>query len=179
MRFGALLDSAAGYAYYGLASSPGRIVRIRLSDFTLADTLVLKAGEDGLRTGAIDPAGGYAYFVTDSPARVVKVRLSDFTRVGALALSPGGVIDDGVALDAARGYAYFAVNAANTPTTVTQVRLSDFTQTDDLQLSSESAGTTSRVDLATGLLYLVECDPWAGPTTILRVADVPYAASSR
>src|SRR2546427_9898098 len=46
----AVIDTAAGFAYFGLwdspgSSNPGIIVRVNLSDFTLVDSLTLNTGE--------------------------------------------------------------------------------------------------------------------------------------
>jgi hypothetical protein len=53
-------------------------VRLRLSDFTRAGTLLLDVGEDKLRSAVIDPLRGFAYFGTDTaPAKVVRLDLRD------------------------------------------------------------------------------------------------------
>src|SRR5438874_1823330 len=76
----AVIDRAAGFAYFGTDTSPGIVVKVRLSDLTRVGALTLNPGEDSLATAVIDSANGYAYFGTDTvPGIVVKVRLSDFT----------------------------------------------------------------------------------------------------
>ena len=104
----AVIDTAGGYAYFGTPTSPGVVVKVRLSDFTRVGALTLNSGENSLVSAVIDPAGGYAYFGTGtSPGVVVKVRLSDFTRVGALSLNSGEAGLASAVIDPAGGYAYF------------------------------------------------------------------------
>ena len=94
----AVIDQAGGFAYFGTDTSPGTVIKVRLSDFTRVDTLTLKDGEDKLTSAVIDPGNGFAYFGTNtSPGIVVKVRLSDFKRIGALPLPD--LISGEVALD--------------------------------------------------------------------------------
>src|SRR5262249_51959437 len=73
----AVVDSAAGFAYFGTATNPGAIVKIRLSDFTRVGALTLPPGEDGVSAAVIDPAAGFAYFGTiNAPTSIVRIRLS-------------------------------------------------------------------------------------------------------
>ena len=72
----AVIDTAGGYAYFGTDNSPGRVVKVRLSDLTRVGALTLNSGENDLWSAVIDPAGGYAYFGTyTSPGIVVKIDL--------------------------------------------------------------------------------------------------------
>jgi len=76
----AVLDVAGGYAYFGTATSPGIVVKIRLSDFTRVGAVTLNAGENFLSAATIDAAGSYGYFGTNSnPGVVVKVQLAGTT----------------------------------------------------------------------------------------------------
>src|SRR6266516_5385249 len=43
-----VIDTAAGFAYFGTDTSPGVIVRVRLSNFTRVASLDLNAGDDHL-----------------------------------------------------------------------------------------------------------------------------------
>jgi len=90
----AVIDTDNGFAYFGSYTSPAAVFKIRLSDFSIADTLVLNTDEIGILSGVIDKVNGFAYFGTSSnnlnnPTYIVKVRLSDFTRVGNLPLATG------------------------------------------------------------------------------------------
>jgi len=116
----AVIDSAAGYAYFGTGNGPdGIIIKVRLSDFTRVGALNLTSfSERYFITAAIDPSHGFAYF-GDIVGDLVRIRLSDFTRVDALSSLPINTI----AIDTIGGYIYGS--AGNLATTI---RLSDFTQ---------------------------------------------------
>ncbi len=79
------VDGNDGHAYYGTFDRPARIIKVRLSDLSIQNTLTLSADYERLITSAIDKENGYAYFGADSfPSRVVKIRLSDFSEVNNL-----------------------------------------------------------------------------------------------
>src|SRR5712692_10382550 len=85
----AVIDSAAGFAYFGSSSvdgvNPGLIVKVRLSDFSRVGALRLSVGLNVVSSAVIDASGGFAYFGTyrnstdcdypTTPATIVKVRL--------------------------------------------------------------------------------------------------------
>jgi hypothetical protein len=107
----AVIDPAGGYAYFGTVTSPGRVVKVRLSDLTRVDALTLSWSESDLTSAVIDLAGGHAYFGANTdPGRVVQVRLSDFTHVGTLELSVGAYSLASAVIDEADGHAYFGSN---------------------------------------------------------------------
>ena len=86
----AVIDTTNGYAYFGTDDDPGKVVKIRLSDFTEVDSLTFSPAGKKTRAAVIDTANGYAYFGTDDdPGKVVKLRLSDFTEVGSLTFTAG------------------------------------------------------------------------------------------
>ncbi len=102
----AVIDPAAGFAYFGTDTIPGNILRVNLSSFTYSK-LTLNAGENYLKAAAIDPAGGYAYFTTEtSPGKVVKIALSSFTRSGAMALNSGEENPRSIIFDPVNRYLY-------------------------------------------------------------------------
>ena len=123
----AVIDSANGFAYFGALTGPAAVVKLRLSDFTVDDILVLNDGEDGILSAVIDTANGFAYFGTDnSPGIVVKVRLSDFTRVAAVTLNFSEEELTCAVIDTANGFAYFG--GFSLFFAVAKIRLSDFTR---------------------------------------------------
>src|SRR5437870_3157359 len=131
----AAIDTAGGFAYFGAATNPGTVVKVRLSDFTRVGALVLDPGEDFLGSAAIDPVGGFAYFGTITiPAKVVKVRLSDFTRVAAVTLNSGENFPRTLLIDPAAGFAYVGTNTS--PGNVVKIRLSDMTRVGGLTLNT-------------------------------------------
>jgi len=150
----ATIDTAGGFAYFGCATNPGTVVKVRLSDFTRVGALVLDPGEDFLGSAGIDPVGGFAYFGTiTTPARIVKVRLSDFTRVAGVTLNSGENFPRTMVVDSVGGFAYVGTNT--TPGNVVKVRLSDMTRVGGLTLNTgenflRGAGV---IDTAAGFAY--------------------------
>src|SRR5207237_9029387 len=71
-----VIDPAGRFAYFTTLTSLGRVVKLRLSDFTRVDALTLN--EDTFLTSAvIDPAQGFAYFGTaNAPGVIVKADIS-------------------------------------------------------------------------------------------------------
>jgi len=183
----ALIDPAGGYAYFG-AGYPqyNRIARVRLSDFSLVDTLTLNADERDLQAAAIDPAGGYAYFGTYTvPGRVVRVRLSDFTRVNALTLNTGEDNLRSAVVDPAGGYAYFGTGyylSTRTyqgayPGKVVRVRLSDLTHAGTLTLQQgEDRLNAAALDRAAGYAYFAT-DTAPGRVVKVRLQDFTRVAA--
>jgi uncharacterized repeat protein (TIGR01451 family) len=118
----AALDATNGYAYFGTYTTPGQVVKVRLSDFTRVGAITLNSGEDKLRSAVLDATNGYAYFGTNTtPSQVIKVRLPDFTRVDAITLNSGEDFLPSALLDATNGYAYFGTHT--TPGKVVKVQL--------------------------------------------------------
>ena len=123
------------FAYFGTYTSPGIVIKVRLSNLTRVGALVLNSGEERLMSAVIDQPNGFAYFGTDtSPGRVVKVRLSNFTRVGTLILNSGENNPTSAVIDQPNGFAYFGTRTD--PGRVVKVRLSDFTRVGALILNN-------------------------------------------
>lgn len=97
----AVIDTAAGYAYFGTYDAvtiPARVYKVALGGSgppALVGSLTLGAGERELSTAVIEPGSGYAYFGTDHtyPGKVYQVRLgagaSLPTETGVLSLQGG------------------------------------------------------------------------------------------
>src|SRR2546428_12102006 len=62
----AVIDSAAGFAYFGTQTDPGIVVKVRLSDFTRGGCISLNTGELRINSAVIDSAAGFAYFGTET-----------------------------------------------------------------------------------------------------------------
>ena len=60
----AVIDTATGFAYFTTYTSPSRVIKIRLADFTRVGAMTLNAGENLIRASAIDTGAGFAYFGT-------------------------------------------------------------------------------------------------------------------
>jgi len=84
------------YAYFTTRTQTGRIIKVQLSDFTVAGTAVFSAGEENVRT--LSRFGNYfycgCYTVTDG--KVVKVKIDEFTRDSALTITGSPLISSGV-----------------------------------------------------------------------------------
>jgi hypothetical protein len=166
----AVIDTAHGYAYFGTMTSPGIVVKVRLSDFKRVGALVLRDGEDELRSAVIDTVNGFAYFGTlTNPGKVVKIRLSDFTRVGSLTLDREEGELGAAVIDTANGFAYFGTFTS--PGIIVKIRLSDFTRVGALYLRPEEAGLlTAVIDPAKGFAYF-GTDTVPGIIVKVRLSD--------
>jgi len=131
----AVVDPSGQYAYFGTYTSPGKVVKINLSDFTRVSAITLDSGENILHSAVIDPIGQYAYFGTWTwPGIIVKIRLSDFTRVGAITLASGENYLCSAVIDPSGQYAYFGTDTY--PGRVVKIRLSDFTRLGTITLNT-------------------------------------------
>jgi uncharacterized repeat protein (TIGR01451 family) len=164
---GGVIDTSAGFAYFGTWSDPGKVVKVDLATFTRVGALTLNPGEGYIWSGVIDTSAGFAYFGTNtSPGQVVKVRLSDFTRVGALTLNSGEDALSSAVIDSGAGFAYFGTDTA--PGQVVKVRLSDFTRVGALTLNSgENRPRAAVIDPAGGFAYFGTYS--TGPDLVVKV----------
>jgi hypothetical protein len=170
--FAAVIDAGNGFAYFGTLTTPGRIVKVRLSDFTEVGTLTLNPDEYSLYTAVIDVGNGFAYFGTLSfPGKVVKVRLSDFTEVATLTLDSTINGLTSAVIDTGNGFAYFGTARSTSPPKVVKVRLSDFTEVATLTLNPGEYDLGSAViDTGNGFAYFGTCtDP--GKVVKVRLSD--------
>ncbi|MFZ5392301.1 MAG: hypothetical protein ACOZAR_03885 [Patescibacteria group bacterium] len=103
--------------------------------------LLMKIGEDDLRSSVIDTDNGYAYFGTaiSSPAMIIKVRLSDLTRVATLMMDDAGELG-AAAIDLANHKAYFVYSSPGIQ--IIKIDLDTFTIESKLALTN--VGTPSR-----------------------------------
>lgn len=86
----ATIDSTGKYAYFGISSSTSpKIIRINLSNLTLAGSINLNSG-DSPSSAVIDPSNNFAYFGISVPVgssgKIDKVDLSNFTSAGLTTL---------------------------------------------------------------------------------------------
>ena len=87
----AVIDPIGQYLYAGTYETPGKILKIRLSDMVLVGVITISNQYSRLfHVAEIEEDGQYAYFGTTGtstqPARIVRIRLSDFTHQGTLLL---------------------------------------------------------------------------------------------
>jgi predicted RNA-binding protein with TRAM domain len=166
----AVIDQPGGFAYFGTDTTPGTIVKVRLSDLTQVGTLTLSTGEDSLTSAVIDPDGGFAYFGTDtSPGTIVKVRLSDFSRVDALTLNAGEDSLLSAVIDPGSGFAYFCTYTS--PGAIVKVRLSDLTRVGVITLGAgEDSIAAAVIDPSAGFAYF-GTDALPGVVVKVRLSD--------
>ncbi len=144
-------DNVNGYAYMGTGDWPAKIIKVKISDFSYVDTLMLPPNQNGIMTGVVDTTNGYAYFdvISDSHAGVIsiiKVKLSDFSVEDTLPISGGRPSSSVIDID--NGYAYFATDGSN----VVKIDLSDFSQADTLSLGTEYLFAAT-IDTVNGYAY--------------------------
>ncbi|MDP3244857.1 MAG: hypothetical protein Q8M83_04355 [bacterium] len=151
--YSAVIDTSGGFAYFGTNSTPGKVIKIQLSDFTRNDSLTLATGENNLTSAVIDPAAGFVYFgASTSPGKIVKIQLSDFTRVGALTLQAGENTLTSAVIDSANNLAYFGTDTS--PGKIVKIQLSDFSRTSALTLETNENNLRSAViDATNGFAY--------------------------
>ncbi len=112
---GGVIDANKQFIYFGTYDSPAKIVKIRLSDFTLINTITLEADEYICLDACIDHANNKAYFLTRSwsgSSKVVKIDLDTFSRVGAITIDetyPGSI-----AIDTDTGHLYIGATTSLT-----------------------------------------------------------------
>lgn len=134
------------YAYAGLDTTPVKIVKIDLSDFSTISTLELETGEDESWDLCLDE--NYIYVGTQtSPGKIVRINKSDFTRKDCLTLETGEDVvgclwDDGT---------YIYAGLETSPAKIVRITKSDFTRKDVLTLAG---GENICLDIISDGLYL-------------------------
>lgn len=179
----AVADPSHGFAYFALYTSPGQIVKVKLSDFSRAGTLTLNLGEDNPTTAVLDSEAGFAYFgLSTAPGMIVKVSLSDFTRVASLTLGPGEDYVTSSVIDVPAGYAYFGVGTPGG--SVVKVRLSDFTRVGSVMAAPDKLSTAA-IDAGRGFAYFgtftgrssLFSPPKAATIVKVRLSDLAVVAN--
>ena len=174
----AVIDQAAGFAYFGSSIWFGKsgVIKVRLSNFTRSDILILNTGETDLASAVVDPIAGFAYFGADtspSAGKVVKVRLSNFSRVDALTLNVHEGYLYSAVIDPTAGFAYFGTGTDQ----VMKVRLSDFSRVGALTLDANGNTLVSAViDPANGFAYF-GTSGWPGKVVKVRLSDFTHVGT--
>jgi len=138
------LFSDGTYLYAGLATTPGKIVKIDLETFTETSTLTLDPGENNIYSLISDGTNLYAGLYgadvgIDYPqiGKIVKINLASFTKVSTLTLdatdfSIYSLFSDGT-------YIYAGLDTS--PAKVIKVDISTFTKTASINLTANSSRT--------------------------------------
>ena len=166
-----MIDPDGGFAYFG--SGAGKIVKIRLSDFTRVDTLTLNPSETELFC-CHRPRGWLRILRNKYGARIARVRLSDFThdeiaRGDTLTLEARECYLTSAVIDAGARWNVAAAifGTSNDPGMIVKVSLSDFTRVNTLTLdSSEGSRWSAVIDAANGFGYF---GTWTIPGKIVKV----------
>ena len=172
--YSGVVDTASGFAYFAQIVLPHSIVvKVRLSDFTIANSLTLTSGFANGLASVVDPAAGYLYYATfpldgvTNYARIVRVRLSDFSENATLNTPIGDNSTGAAVIDPAGGFAYFTTGHYQQPGVILKVRLSDFTLNNTMALNPGEYDIASAViDTAAGYAYF---GTFASPAHIIRV----------
>lgn len=158
-----LIDPSGTYAYLILTEYVSQIVKIRLSDFTRVATLVLPESDGPIYFGAMDPAGGFAYFANQ--AMIIKVNLASFTRVDDLTLPAGEDDMSCLAIGASGQFAY--AGTFNAPAKVIKINLGTFSRVSSITLpAGEHNLNTILIDPSESFLYF-SC--YVTPVVVVRV----------
>jgi len=164
----AVIDPSHHYAYFGLDSVPGKIVKVNLSTFTETAVLTLTGdGENHLSSAVIDDDNGFAYFGTSTavPGRIVKIDLSTFTRVGEV----HGELYHGefttAVIDKPNGFAYFGTY--HIPGRIVKINLSNFAFVGEIELAiGEDYLKESVIDQPNGFAYFIT---YTNPGKIIKI----------
>jgi hypothetical protein len=170
---GGVIDTTAGTIYVGIRSTPGRIIQIRLSDFTRVGEVVLGGDDNYLTWAAHDATTGMAYFglegdaSADEPARLIQVRLADLTRLAGVTLHRAQSYPHIGVLDSQAGYAYVVPDNYNGPALeIVKIDLATFQQTASLVLPTHHTMQVGLFDAESGYAYFADGNV---PTSIFKV----------
>lgn len=172
----ALIDEANGSAYFGMGTSPGRVIKINLGTErtapTYSTTRILNSGENALKCGVIDKINRLAYFGTDTsnPGRVVKldIGLSHLPRVSSIELTLGNNFPRSAVIDEVNGYAYFGTNTS--PSRIAKVDIAPtrtFSEKSRLELTAESNLLCGVIDAPNGYAWF---GSYTSPGKIVKIA---------
>ncbi len=165
----AAIDSGSDNAYFGIfeylgLSSVSSVVKVSITDFTIAGKLTLDLTDQYLDAAAIDSAAGFLYLGTCTyPGKVIKVRLADLTRFADLTLGAGESCLVSALIDPTTSSLY--VGTYSDPGQVVKIRLANFARAGALNVS-EPYLTAAIIDSAAGFAYFGTHN---FPAKILRV----------
>lgn len=147
------IDDANGYLYVGtrdpLFSPSSRIVKIKLSDFTIDSELDIGSFFPG--SAQIDIENQIAYFGDGSGSpTVLKIDLNTFAPVGTL------ILDDNypkaMSLDSVNGFLYTGVNRSDANGTITKVNVNTGEKISTI-IGEFNSHVTSSIDINGGHVY--------------------------
>jgi hypothetical protein len=158
-----VIDEANGFAYFGTYTSPGQIIKIRLSDFTKVDTITLAdystPAEYLLVSAVIDTENNFAYFgnFNSNGGQIYKIDIDPahtFQKTATLNLGSSYLNLQTAFIDmsGATNYAYFVTY--KNPSVILKINLTTFTLESNLPLTGYAFMGESVVDTSAGFAYL-------------------------
>ncbi|MCA9428780.1 MAG: hypothetical protein KC994_27120, partial [Candidatus Omnitrophica bacterium] len=121
-------NRAGTLAWYGTNTSPGRIIKVDLSNLQKVETLVLEEGDDFLSAAVIDGDERYGYFGTKTePGKIIKIDLETMKRVGEITLPEGEGNLETAIVNPNGTTAYFGTYSA--PAHIVEIDLMSFSRT--------------------------------------------------
>ena len=122
----AVIDKNNNFLYFGTNQSPAKIIKIKLLDFTVYDTLTLAVGNNSLTCCVIDSTNTYAYFGTfTTSGRIIKIKLLDFTVYDTLTLAGGRNQLNSCVINSDSSFAFFTAFSGH----ICKINLTLFTST--------------------------------------------------
>jgi hypothetical protein len=136
--FGSIIDTANGFAYFnaGGFNNDGTIYKIRLSNFTIANSLLV--GPQISATPLFDPTTGLSYWPTETdPGTILRIRTSDMSLTGNLTLNADELSPNSGIIDPSEGFAYFGTQAVNATSSskIIKINLANFKRVSTLVLN--------------------------------------------
>lgn len=148
----AFLDPSGSFAYFYASQE---IVKLRLSDMTVVDSILMDYPYTNLQTGGSDAGGDFAFlatFTAASPESVVKIRLSDMELLDSLTLNAGDDYLYSAVVDPQSGFAYFGTT--NNPAgSIVKINLADFSRAAVLSPPLLGHFYSAAIDLQGGYAY--------------------------
>jgi len=126
------------------AGAPGKIIKVRKSDFTIYSTLELGAGDTPITDMVTDGSSLYCSLYK-SPAEIVKVDIATFLKVGASL-----VLTTNLATSLFNDSWYLYVRHYVSPGVITQVDLDTFTEKSTLTLGVGTTNVENKVSCLAG-----------------------------
>jgi hypothetical protein len=152
------------YAYVGLNTNPGKIVKIVLSDMSIAATLELAAGENSVR--ALVLTGGYLYAgLYTTAGMVVKINPTTMAAVSTLTLN----VNEDAILSLATDDTVLMVGCDTNPARIVEVSLATFTRSSAVVLNVGETSAASMQYVA-GSFFV---GTLVGPSQIVQVTPTP------
>jgi hypothetical protein len=86
----AVIDVPNNAAYFGTATRPAKVIKVRLSDLTRVEALTMGENDGSLYSAVFDPTKGFAYFGSGTrPGVIVKLDISGTALTPPTPVSPG------------------------------------------------------------------------------------------